>query len=420
MGLLADLVDMCGPAHVRAALPADAPGLTAAAAHVAPADPGQLAAVLRLAYRDGWTVLPRGAGTTLDWGPPPSDVDIVVDLRRLAGVRAHDPGGLEVTVGAGTPLRDLTARLAATGQRLTLDPPYLADGATAGGVLATGATGPLRLRGGPLPALVRGVEYLTVDGSPQRLVGDDAADLCGSLGALGVLTAVTFALAPRPPEARYVLRSVRSPAELIELMALLDTIPLGIAAIEADWPPLDPVSARVPRQRTTEPGRAATVAVRIEGTARAALQLSRTAVTLIGGDAEARAEPPGWWGRVPAGHTLLRLDVPVSALGAVNLVLRDVTGGVAAVRGSAATGVVLVALPEGFADERVVGVVETVRHTLLARGGLCTVLRASPLVHAAARATDRGIADAARLKERYDPSGRLAPGRLPLSDAESS
>jgi glycolate oxidase FAD binding subunit len=418
VALLADLVDVCGPAHVRAAVSADAPGLAPTAALVAPADPAQLSAVLRLGYRDGYTVLPRGCGTTLDWGPPPSDVDIVVDTRRLAGVHRHDPGGFTATVGAGTPLRDVAARLAATGQRLPLDPPHATDGATVGGVLATGSTGPLRLRGGPLPAFVRGVEYLTVDGSVQRLAGDEAAELCGSLGALGVLSAVTFALVPLPPGAHHVVRSVRSPAELAELVALLDTTPLGIAAIEADWPAQDPVLSRVPRQRATDPGRAATLAVRIEGTAEAAVDLARTAATLIGGDAEAHAQPPTWWGRVPRGRTLLRLEVPVGALGAVNLVLRDVSGGAAAVRGSAGAGVLLVGLPASFPDERVVGVVETVRHTLLARGGLCTVLRAEPGVHAATRASDRGIADATRLKERYDPSGRLAPGRLPLSTPE--
>lgn len=432
MSVLAELAEVCGAQFARPGTPADVAAGVPAGLVAAPGDGAQLAAVLRLAADRGLAVVPRGAGTKLDWGAPPSTVDIMLDLSRLAGLReqvaepATDDGDRTATFGAGTALREADALLAPLGQRLALDPPSARSGATLGGVLATAETGPLRQLTGPLKDLVLSVEYVDAGGAVHQVAGAEAAALFGSLGTLGVISSVTVQLHPRPPSTVWVRRSVHSPAELDDLVLLLETTPLSVVAVEADWPAVDPVAARVPRQRLSadvdpddadaRPPGPGSLAVQIEGTEAGVADRARTAVTLLGGDAAAASMPPPWWGRNPfrPGGVALRLTVPNAALRAVGYSLRDSAGSAAALRGSVGAGVVLAGLPEDLTPERVAGIVEAVRHTLLARGGSCVVLRAPAAVHEAVRRSDLAISLARRSKERYDPAGRLSPGRLPL------
>src|SRR5689334_15528671 len=113
----------------------------------APADGDELSAVLRIAAEEHLSVAASGAGSKLDWGAVPSELDILVDTARLSGVYDHDRDNELATIGAGTPLRAIRAALAPAGQRLALD--VGSPGATLGGVIATNEAGPLRLACGP-------------------------------------------------------------------------------------------------------------------------------------------------------------------------------------------------------------------------------------------------------------------------------
>src|SRR5690349_3457168 len=97
------------------------------------------------------TLAVAGAGTAAGWAGTLQPVDAVLDTTGLAGVVAHNPGDMTVSVRAGTPLRELTATLAVHGQHVALDAARVADGATVGGLLATGDAGPGALVRGPLP-----------------------------------------------------------------------------------------------------------------------------------------------------------------------------------------------------------------------------------------------------------------------------
>ena len=152
----------CGDEYVRAGGAADAVGGLVPRWVVAPGAAEALAEVLRVAADVGLTVVARGAGTKLDWGTPPSRLDLIVDTGRLAGVHKHAAGDLVATVGAGTPLRAVQAALGTAGQRVALDPP--SRSATVGGVLATGESGPLRLQYGTPRDLLIGVEFVRADG----------------------------------------------------------------------------------------------------------------------------------------------------------------------------------------------------------------------------------------------------------------
>src|SRR6202008_238662 len=105
--------------------------------------------VLALAHDEGLAVVPRGSGSAQALGAPPERVDRALDLGRLDKILEHSPADLPVTVQAGGPAGALAAALAARRQTLPLDPPGWSR-RTLGGIAATAASGPLRLRYGAM------------------------------------------------------------------------------------------------------------------------------------------------------------------------------------------------------------------------------------------------------------------------------
>jgi len=119
-----------------------------------------------IALRDaGGAVRLRGAGTKLAWGAP---VEAAAELgtRRLDALLEHSDGDLTAVLQAGVPLAVAQEAFAAAGQMLALDPPD--GGATIGGVVATGDSGPLRHRYGAPRDLVLGVQVALPDGTLAR------------------------------------------------------------------------------------------------------------------------------------------------------------------------------------------------------------------------------------------------------------
>ncbi|KFJ90662.1 glycolate oxidase, partial [Pseudomonas sp. 1-7] len=62
----------------------------------------------------------------------------VLDTRQHRGIVSYDPTELVLTARAGTPLAEIEAALEANNQMLPCEPPHLGDGATLGGMVATG------------------------------------------------------------------------------------------------------------------------------------------------------------------------------------------------------------------------------------------------------------------------------------------
>ena len=65
-----------------------------------------------------------------------------LDVSQHCGIIEYTPTELVVTARAGTPLRALQEHLAQAGQMLPFEPPHFADGATLGGTIACGFSGP--------------------------------------------------------------------------------------------------------------------------------------------------------------------------------------------------------------------------------------------------------------------------------------
>jgi glycolate oxidase FAD binding subunit len=178
----------------------------AATQRIRPADTAACARAVAQSAEAGLSLRVRGAGTK-DYLGEVLPTDGVLDTTALAGVVAHVPGDLTVTVGAGTRFADLRAALAQAGQFLPLDPPH-ADAATIGGIVAANSTGFWRARYGGVRDLLIGTTAVLGDGTVARsggrvvknVAGYDLNKLfVGSLGTLGVFVECTFKVLPRPP-----------------------------------------------------------------------------------------------------------------------------------------------------------------------------------------------------------------------------
>ena len=133
--------------------------------------------------------MPRGSGTKLGWGAPPRRCDLVIDTLRLDRVVEHEAGDLVVRVQAGVtiaPAGRSAGRRPASSWPWTCRPGRTASGSpTVGGVLATGAAGPRRLRYGTARDLLIGVTVVRADGTVAKSGGKVVKNVAGyDLGKL--------------------------------------------------------------------------------------------------------------------------------------------------------------------------------------------------------------------------------------------
>jgi glycolate oxidase FAD binding subunit len=147
----------------------------------------------------------RGAGTKDFLGRQPSGE--IFDTRYHRGIVSYEPTELVVTVRAGTKLAELEAALAEKNQWLAFEPPHFGEGATVGGTVACGLSGPRRLAVGALRDFVLGMKVMDGRGDVlsfggqvmKNVAGFDASRLmAGSLGTLGLILEVSLKVLPRP------------------------------------------------------------------------------------------------------------------------------------------------------------------------------------------------------------------------------
>ncbi|HEY6875473.1 MAG TPA: FAD-binding oxidoreductase [Candidatus Dormibacteraeota bacterium] len=171
-----------------------------------PATQEELARLLHEADAAGHAVVPVGGGRMSQMGGVLERCDVELHTSRLDRVIEHSPADMVVTVEAGITLETLQAELAKHNQFLPLDP-FGAPGHTIGGILATGSNGPLRLRFGTARDFLIGIRVALPDGSlataggrvVKNVSGYDLMKLHhGALGTLGVITAASFKVFPKP------------------------------------------------------------------------------------------------------------------------------------------------------------------------------------------------------------------------------
>ena len=162
-----------------------------------------------------------------------------LDLSGLCGVTLYEPEELVLSARAGTPLSEIEALLAASGQQLAFEPmdhAPLAGGearkGTIGGVLAANASGPRRIKAGAARDHVLGIHAVSGRGEAfksggrvvKNVTGYDLAKVvAGSWGTLAAVTDVTFKVLPAAEtEATLVLRGL-SEEEAANAMAVAMT-----------------------------------------------------------------------------------------------------------------------------------------------------------------------------------------------------
>src|SRR6266581_4519650 len=336
-----------------------------------PGSTAEAAALLRAAASFGLTVVPRGAGTGMSWGAPPSSCDLVVDLRSMDQVLEHAAGDLVARVQAGATIGQLAGAFGSAGQQLALDVPAEA---TVGGVVATGTAGPRRFRYGAPRDLLIGITVVRADGVVaqaggkvvKNVAGYDLGKLfAGSQGTLGLITEATFRLHPLPAAVAWVTAEF-GPAEragAVAAVAAAAGSPLVPSAVELDWPGGSQRPLRV--------------GVLLEGTGSGVAERAKQMSELLaapGGAVSVAEAAPARWGTLPAStSTVVRVSFWVSSLGPVLNALAaagEDAGVRPAVSGPAGAGALYGCLDRGTPDidavrfvtalrERVTGALES-------------------------------------------------------------
>jgi glycolate oxidase FAD binding subunit len=154
------------------------------------------------------------------------------------GVIEHEPTELVITARAGTPLAEIETALREKGQMLPFEPPHFGAGATLGGCVATGLSGPRRPYSGAVRDYVLGVRVLDGKGDDLRFGGqvmknvagyDVSRLMAGSLGTLGLLLEASLKVLPIP-SSETTLHLRRSETEAIAAMNEWAGKPLPITA----------------------------------------------------------------------------------------------------------------------------------------------------------------------------------------------
>src|SRR5437588_7117112 len=171
-----------------------------------PATAEELARRLHDAAVSNLAVAPAGGGRARGMGDPLDRCDVLLQTARLDRVIEHSQADMVVSVESGITLESLQAELGKAGQFLPLDP-FGSPGHTIGGLLASGWTGPQRLRYGSPRDFLIGIRVALPDGKlasgggrvVKNVSGYDMMKLhYGALGSLGVIVAASFKVYPKP------------------------------------------------------------------------------------------------------------------------------------------------------------------------------------------------------------------------------
>ncbi|MEU3282400.1 D-arabinono-1,4-lactone oxidase [Streptomyces antibioticus] len=165
------------------------------AREVTPASVDELAEAVRRAAEDGLKV--KAVGTGHSFTSIAATDGVLVRPQLLTGIRDIDRDAMTVTVEAGTPLKRLNLALAREGLSLTNMGDIMEQ--TVSGATSTGTHGTGR-ESASIAAQIKGLELVTADGSVLTCSEKENPEVFAAartgLGALGIVTAITFAVEP--------------------------------------------------------------------------------------------------------------------------------------------------------------------------------------------------------------------------------
>lgn len=181
-----------------------------------------------------------GSGTKTFYGREPKGKALKVGNHR--GVINYEPTELVMTARAGTPLTEIESLLAEHGQMLAFEPPHFGPGATLGGAIASGLSGPRRPYTGAARDMVLGVRLINGKGEALHFGGevmknvagyDLSRFMVGSLGTLGILLEISLKVLPRPAR-EITLSQERDALNAVRLFNTWAKQPLPLSACAFD------------------------------------------------------------------------------------------------------------------------------------------------------------------------------------------
>ncbi len=368
-------------------------------------------------------------------------MDLVLDLERLNTVVDFQPEDLTATVEAGIAIDTLQAALAQRGMFLPLEAP-LAQKATVGGVLAANTSGPRRHAYGLPRDWLIGISVVSADGTETKAGGKVVKNVTGydlnrlytgSLGTLGVIVEATFKLAPRPASTAALTASFDSIGAAVDAgRNLLDQpySPQGVHVLSRD------ASIRLEQHGGHQasvlaffegPG-AELVERRVQECSRIFHDVGAVGITSISGPEYSsilgRLTDLGWSSESKP-DLMIKINVPPSGVAGLVEKFRQDPLLVKAPGISADVGFGMVRLfwweggdsaaPAAFDEPVMLKVIQSVRELANAAGGNA-VVELCPL--AIKRQIDvwgespQSIEIMRRIKNKFDPSGILNPGRF--------
>ncbi len=339
-----------------------------------------------------------GSKAFLDQTTPRGEL---LSTRGITGIVSYEPSELVVTARAGTPLAELEAALTEQNQTLPFEPPHFGPGATVGGMVAAGLSGPARASVGAVRDFMLGVtivngrgELLVFGGQVMKNVaGYDVSRLmAGSWGTLGVITEVSLKVLPVAP-AEATLAFECSQAEALDRLNAWGGQPLPLNA--SCW---------------VEDEGAGRLYLRLRGAAAAVEAACRS----MGGERKPNAEVAADWqacreqrlpwfaARAPQ-HALWRLSVPQSAPelqlpAGVAPPLVEWHGGLRWVQAGREHGPALQKLAQDVGGTASLFIADSA-YTESAAGQFDQISPALSQIHT-------------RLRQAFDPAGIFNPGRM--------
>lgn len=373
----------------------------------APETAQEAAALLQDCAADAVGVRITGAGTK-PWGSPGADCGVELRTTALNAIVEHNRGDFTAIVQPGVSLRALDEQLVASGQMLALDPPLgEGDGATVGGAVATGDSGPLRHRYGAARDLVLGITVALSDGSLARaggkviknVAGYDLAKLySGSFGTLGLITEIAVRLHPVAPAHATAVGTTDDPPALQRAAIALASSSLEAQALDVRWE-----------------AQTGSILARFAGSAALAqATAAEGALAQLGVQAAVTQDDDALWAnqraaqRCPGGGAVVRVSGRPTGL-AETCVAAQIAG--ATLVGRAALGLSWIGLPATAPGELVTSIA---RLRKVLAPSPCVVLDAPSYVRAHLdpwdHVEDPGVVLMRRVKERFDPTHTCNPG----------
>ncbi|WP_060883019.1 D-arabinono-1,4-lactone oxidase [Streptomyces caniscabiei] len=198
---------------------------------VTPATVEELAAAVRQAAEDDLRV--KAVGTGHSFTAAAATDGVLIRPQLLTGIRKIDREAMTVTVAAGTPLKRLNMALAREGLSLTNMGDIMEQ--TVSGATSTGTHGTGR-DSASIAAQIRGLELVTADGSILTCSATENPDVFAAarvgIGALGIVTAITFAVEPI-----FLLTAREEPMPFEKVMAEFDELHAENEHFEFYWFP---------------------------------------------------------------------------------------------------------------------------------------------------------------------------------------